>query len=48
MIEKIKTSFSIDKELHKRMKILSIELGVPYSKLFNEAIKEYLKKLGLI
>ena len=41
-MKNIKTSLTINKELHKKLKILAIELEIPYSKLLDNAIKNYL------
>ncbi len=42
---RIKTSLTIDEELHRRLKMLAVELKIPYSKLLDEAIALYLNHI---
>ena len=46
-MENVKTSVILEKSLYKKIKILSIELEIPLSKLLNEAISDYIKKVGV-
>jgi len=46
LVNRIRISNSIDKELFKKLKKLSEDTGVPMSKLLDEAIRDLLKKRG--
>ena len=39
-----KTSFSLDRDLHRQLKILAVQKNRKLQELFNDAIHGYLKK----
>lgn len=45
-VETIKSSYIISADLHKRVKLLSIEQGVGMGDLFAEALDDLLRKYG--
>ena len=38
-----KTTLRLDASLHKRLRLLAIEKGVPFADCVNEAVERYLK-----
>lgn len=42
---RVAISNAIDKELYNKLKVYSVETGIPMSKLFDKAIKMFLESL---
>lgn len=43
-MEKIKTSFAIDKELHKKLKLESVKLEKDMGEILEELLKKYFEE----
>ena len=43
-----KATFEIGEEVHKALKIMSVQRGIPMSELVQEALKDFLKKEGVL
>jgi hypothetical protein len=45
-IEKRRVTFDINKDVHKRLKLLSLEKEIPMGKIIGDVLDDFLKKHG--